>query len=331
MPSPSPTSASEQVRFELIAEWEIPAEGLAWSPDSKYLAVFTWGYIAPGVQVYDIETHKESFEAQTWVADGIFTPDGTRVVVSGFGTNRLEWFDAETGELTGQEEGNIFDQIAALPDGETLVVGHSFHSVRRNALDALDTSLFLYDFAAANPIAGLQELPGLVVDLLVSPDGSRVAAVLHGTDPGVEDHVVVFDPREEKQICDLPGHAAAFNPGQNQFAIAQEGSVMLHDASSCELIGQAGWEPTAEPGEPVALDFILEGEVLLATGWGSGQSQAWDLPEGKTIHVSGLPVDPSTIVGDPIVESPDGLLLATIDAADASRNNQVRVWKITRR
>jgi WD40 repeat protein len=161
-------SSSWKTVFELDSDKEvsIPLGALAWSPDSKLLAL---SFADRGLIVLNIETGEAVSEQKDLLVppyDISWSPDGSRILTTGdlaFGFRRWRLDTNEYVRLYDPRAGSAAIRLAWSPDGTRIASGHAgetvcIWTVATNQCDGLI-------YAHQNQVTGLAW----------SPDGSKLA------------------------------------------------------------------------------------------------------------------------------------------------------------
>jgi WD40 repeat protein len=163
--------------LEAHSDWVTSAD---FSPDGKR---FVSGALDGTLHYWDAETGEAIGPPTRWKEDALtvsimsvaFSPDGHRIVLSGFDLE-LEWgalrlWNADTGKETGapmREHKNPVTSAAFSPSGLHLVSG------------SLDKTVRLWDATTGEPIGGpLSGHEGAVMSVAFSPDSARFVSGSH--------------------------------------------------------------------------------------------------------------------------------------------------------
>ena len=264
-----------------------------------------------------------------------FTPDGSKLVVAGYGKH-TDVFDLKTGKLLHRlaQESNVFSG-AISSDGETLATGG--HDIR------------LWDIKAGARFAVFGRLGGTIRGLALSPDGKTLLS-------GHDNQIKVWDVATRTELITLPPehlniYDLAVSPDGKMFAAAtgdyrqptEAGEVKLWDLASGKLLhsmsGESTWfydiafTPDSDalimPDARGRVRFLdiekrsLKGDLrcgsrvralalvppgnLLATSAGDGQVSIWEATSGKRVALY-AGHEKSTYA---LASSPDGTVLAS--------------------
>lgn len=272
----------------------LPPDSIAFSPDSKTLAVACGGYDQLGeptgsVSLWDVAGGKERGTARTFpgfVSPPVFSPDG-KVVAAGWGRvdpKTMKWvpggvrvWDAATGRETLALK-SAGGRVAFSPDGKTLATG---------AADGVR----LWDAAAGREAATLR-LPARGMNFLAfSRDGKVVAAGWVTVDPrtgkGGPGGVRVWDAASARETATLEGIGGpvALSPDGKTLATTRGREVDLWDVAA----GKVRATLKGHTGDVTAVAFSPDGGTV-ATGcavrdakanrWVSGELRVWDAAKG---------------------------------------------------
>ncbi len=299
-----------------------PISGLAFSPDSRRLAVAVEeGTLflmdgTSGLLLFGLPGHSGP------VRSVAFSPDG-RLLASGGGNPDVFATAAtpQSGETilwdttTGRERSRMVrdDQVTCVafsPDGRLLAAG------------GLDDSVVLYEAATGHRIRTLNCFEALgprrrVAGIAFSPDGCRLASAswdgaIRVWDVATGRKTNIFQHR-------WPAYSVAFSPDGRRLASAGgetvgslEGELKFWDvATGRELFGLRG-----HVGVVLCVAFSPDGRRLASAG-ADRRIRVWETATGQPIlALAGHEQDIRTIVF-----SPDGRCLAT-----GSQDHSVRIW-----
>ena len=215
-----------------------------------------------------------------------FSQTGDLLAVEG-GLGGVGIWDVESGRRLGpllraQQTGWIHDiEALAFGPGDLLAAAEVEGTVR------------IWDVERREQIHRPLYLPGLVVGLEFSPDGSQLA-IPFGAELEAPDGVEVRDVRSGERIVRLRSPSdvqqVAFSPDGRLLAGSQpEGGVVLWETDGWRQVGQ----PLAlGPGNTTTLDFSPDSRTL-ASSHDDGAVVLWDVESRRTIG-SALPGLPST-------------------------------------
>ena len=238
------------------------------------------------------------------------SPDSTRIVAS---TPIGIWiYDAQTGEVVslftesqiGEKDGYLSnippEALTFSPDASIVATAHG-------------NSIYVWDTFTGNAFAMLDEHPGSINAIALSPDGTKLATA------GGDWVVRLWEVGTGKYLNSLTGHSSVVN----SVAFSPDGKILASAGSTLHL-----WD--ANTGEPLHADSRDLGSIDLLIFSPDGRKLAtgggWD----HTVHLWN--VDTGTLrIGlkghtDKIRDmafSPDGMRLIT-----ASRDKTIRLWDI---
>ena len=250
------------------------AEPLAWSPDSRYLAVWTHGSFSrgsPRLAIVDTVARRARFVARGWIEGVSFAPRGTDRLVFGLGRRILYSTprDLFVVRARGGRARRLTDDGASLnpvwgPQGilydrRTLRATEPTHAPFLPAYE-----IFLYRPGGSIQVTQLEPEPlvGGLVPVAVSADGSRLLANYYEERFG--------SVRGFPWAVDVPtGAAQALTPLQSGYVA--EGSGISRDGSRV-LVEE----------EPAGLDRRLAYSRIATIPFAGG-------PARTLVHAAGLP------------------------------------------
>lgn len=197
------------------ADWQAAA---AWSPNGRLIALGL-GDGPGGARVFDAHTGKllRSFPYPVGVSAVAFSPDGTRIAVSSFGTTARIWRLGLRGApttLSGHTD-SVTD-IAFSPDG------------RRVVTSSLDGTARVWDTASGRPLETVQGQSGALWDVSFSPDGKNLATA------GDDTTARLWDATSGTELLTLTGpsfaiRSVSFSPDGTRLATASgDGNVRVY-------------------------------------------------------------------------------------------------------
>lgn len=239
------------------------AEGLAWSPDGRWLAVVQGRAVSirdrllDGRETLRLDGHTKDI---TTVA---FSPDGA-TVATGSGDKTIRLWGVATGEELRrlQGHGERVESLVFSADGETIFSGASDRSAR------------LWSTRTGEETGTLEVALEDVLAVAVSPDGNAVAFA------SADDSVRLWSVEARRELRKLaaPGasmHRLAFSPDGRVLATsAADGKVLLWDVATGALrrrvapLGKPPEEPSAPPiaFSPDSTKLAVGGPISFVVG-----------------------------------------------------------------
>lgn len=283
------------------------ANGIAYSPDSKKLAVAT----DIGIWIYDAQTGEELdlFTGGTGVFESIaFSPDG-KTLVSDINGNYLCMWDVNTGRQIRTFFGHSHFVISAIsfsPDGKTIVSGGSGGDVKFwNA----ETGEYIHRFIWHS---------GFVNRISFTPDSKLIATA------GSDKKIYILDVETGKSIRSFTEHNTgqtdgyrdvAFHPdGEHIASVGIDNTIRLWDI---KRVKQRNFN-TMSPDTVFDVAFSPDGKILASCSQ-DGTIKLWNASNL-------LPLNKLTGHTDSVREiafSPDGKSLAS-----RSYDGTIRLWDI---
>ncbi len=278
---------------------------LAWSPDSKYMAVgsepsliYVWD-IQNGVALATLEQPKGfAYPTETL----IFSPDGTRILGSGARDTVHEW-DLATGKIARElARDNIWTRdIDISRDSSTLLTGGS-----SDWTGHLPPSLNLWNLETGELIRGFNYTDG-IYSAVFSPDGMLVAS------GGADGAIRLWDVRTGAQLFALEAHqglvrSLAFSPNGSLLASAgKDGKAILWDVAS-----GTPRLTLRDQGQAVEGISFSPDATVLASGGEGGMVQLWDVATGTELTALLITATSDYTLNrvTALAFSPDGTMLA---------------------
>lgn len=235
-----------------------------------------------------------------------FTPDGLGLVASGIGENNVWLWDVKSGKEVRRfrsDSAAMRSGFALAPDGQTLVAGGKFNSIR------------FWDLKKAEQV---REVEGVGVPRMYSPDGKLIAATyghaIQLLDPATGKEIRKFNTAARTILWTL-----AFAPDSRTIASGhQDGLIRLWDVATGQELRQFQGH-----GKSVAsLAFSPDG-AMLASGGGDLSVRLWQVATGK--EVRRLEEAPAKIegpwMGPCVAWAPDGKVVASVRS-----DHPVHLW-----
>ncbi len=304
------------------------ANGVAWSPDSRLLAIF-YDYPAD-VELWDVrsQTHLRTLEApfKEPKTNLTFSPDGKLLAAALWGEGLVVWnVDKGVVEDTFVTKASM---VAFLPDGQLLAEGG-----RR---------IRLFNLSHGKPVTDLHSFSGAseLWHLTYSPDGVFLAST-------ARDGIVrLFDAKTEQLVHAFPsrrspnGHRPPY--GGAPLAFASDGRTLVaangdHTVSVLDIPRRE--ERFLLEGHTRAIDrlAISSDSEMLATTGGDTIMIVWDLKTGieleRTARSGPKPVDFSPVPGSKLLAYRDRQGFGIRDLANADgihhyREVADRLWAV---
>ena len=251
--------------------------GLAFSPDSRLIAVSTRGR---GGRVCDAKDGRERVrmeEDEHGYGEVMFSRDGRRVITSrGPGPGAMRIWDAATGRKLEPQFGCSCEN--AFGRAGDYIHHMSFSPNGRLAAACSSHEIHVWDAEAGGELVQVGAVGQRITAVAFSPDGARVAA---GTDSGL---VYLWDAETTREVTRLEGHekeitGLAFSPdGRRMVTGSQDGSVRVWET-------EAGREPVWAEGLQTfvrSVAFSPDGRRVAAVT-GGGNVQVWDAETGREL------------------------------------------------
>ncbi|KAJ6572735.1 hypothetical protein DFH09DRAFT_1362305 [Mycena vulgaris] len=300
--------------------WQSPLKehscSIACSPDGKRIAWGSWDGI---VSIWNAETG--TLLASTWKPDGpvasaAFSPDGTRIVTSGF--HDVHVWDAECGHALGEPMGPITTiQFAAFASDGSKVIFGSQQVPGVHSWDMETPPFFI-------PLPGSARFRGFVTGAL-SSNGKWLASASNG---------FIYDQSrrwpQSLQIWDVETSARVGNPltghrgdahsvssdGRWVFSGLLDGTVRIWSVDTGTTAGELSWRDFKGPISSVA---VSPDDKYVVAGSRDGTICIWDITTRKTVGA----LSKCNGIVDSVVFTPDGRRVVSRHS-----DNTIRVWEI---
>ena len=287
--------------------------GVEASPDGKQLVSASYDSTA---RIWDI-TDNGTSEWLT-IADGaccnaVYSPDGKRLIgvsrinTSLYGTNRMNVWDATTGQIlrtidTGQMCG------ADVSRDQKRFVAVTCGAVSEHMAKVWDLDTGNQLFSA--PTANIDDLTTFGYGAAYHPDGKHIAAA---TGKG---NITIWDVNSGKEVMTLSGHTG----NVNILAYSPDGTMLASSAETVKIWDAlSGKELRTLPTRGMGVTFSPD-RTRLATANNDGTATVWDVATGKELQ---------TLRGHTgrvftVAFSPDGNRLAT-----GGEDSTFKVWNVS--
>lgn len=243
-------------------------EKLAFSPDGKFLAAFGMGRL----RLWDPAAGKElrRFEGNdTDVIALAFSPDGSLLASAGKNGAAAVWeVQAKKAPRPLTGVGHRISAVAMTADGRTLLT------------HARDGVLTLWDGREGRRLRTLVHWRGGIQDLLLSPDGSRAAAL-----PELDYPLLYWDVASGRRLPEFSGiekriNCAAFSPDSAMLALGGADCVSLREAENGKEMRRLKERDSSSVAN---VTFSPDGRTL-AAAYFDGRLTLWDRNSNRPRH-----------------------------------------------
>ncbi len=269
--------------FTLQRDLAIDAQrlnALAWSPDSRMLAVsstsdaqvYVWD-VSTGNLVRTLRGHDSWVRSVDWSRDG-------RWIATGSTDLTVRVWDAETGQTVHILEGHtdLVGGVQFSPDSKLLASGSRDGTVRLWDSEGQQVSSFRFETPMAEPSINLRHW---VTGVAWSPDGKQIAV---GTTDGA---ARILDSATGRVLHELPGHqgfiviqGVKYSPDGNLLATASiDSEIRLWNPATGEAIG----ELKGHRFQVFAITISADNKRLLSASDEEGRLVLWDLEKREEI------------------------------------------------
>jgi WD40 repeat protein/dienelactone hydrolase len=272
-------------------------KGVAFSPDSKYLATSAADHTA---RLWDVATGKQVrvFSQPDALETVEFSPNGKYLLTAGLDHKAWLW-DVATGQTVRVFSGHtgITNDAEFAPDGKVIITAGDDDGTAR-----------VWDVATGTTVLTINQ-PPVVIGAAFSPDGKYIVTT------SLANEARLWDPATGEQLHIFPGGTIFFSPdGKYLLAGGADHTARLLDVAT----GQTARSITGFPDAVDSVAFSPDGKYLL-TGSDDQLARLFDVASGQLVQ---------TFAGHTgavwhVAFSPDGKWLAT-----ASLDGTARLWAV---
>jgi Tol biopolymer transport system component/dienelactone hydrolase len=272
-------------------------KGVAFSPDSKYLATSASDHTA---RLWDVATGKQLHVfAQPDALETVeFSPDGKYLLTAGLDHKAWLW-DVATGQTVHVFSGHtgITNDAEFAPDGKSIITAGDDDGTAR-----------VWDVVTGKIVRTINQ-PPVVIGAAFSPDGKYIVTT------SIANEARLWDAATGQQLRIFPSGTIFFSPdGKYLLAGGADHTAKLLDVAT----GQAARSITGFPDAVDSVAFSPDGKYLL-TGSDDQIARLFDVASGQTVQI----FTGHTGAVWHVAFSPDGKWLAT-----ASLDGTAKLWPI---